>query len=206
MRVVALWRYPVKSMQGEPLEAATIGELGIVGDRQWALVDLGTGLSLTARRVPELLFGQARLVGDPDDPSVEIELPDGTVTTDGAALSAWLGRDVELRRAGVDGPGRYEIAADFEDEAGSRWIQWDGPERTFHDSGRTQVSVLGTASIGAWDRRRFRGNVLVATSAVDEEATLVGSRVRLGTATLDAVKPIDRCVMTTPPAARRHRS
>ena len=64
MRVVSLWRYPVKSMQGEELEAATFGELGIVGDRQWALVDLGTGLALTARRVPELLFARARLPPD----------------------------------------------------------------------------------------------------------------------------------------------
>jgi len=199
MRVVSLWRYPVKSMQGEELEVATIGERGVVGDRQWALVDLGTGLALTARRVPELLFAAARLVGDPDDPGVEIELPDGTVTTDDAALAAWLGRDVALRRAAAGLSGRYEIAADFEDESGSQWIQWDGPDGTFHDSGRTRVSVLGTGSIGGWDRRRFRGNVVVETSAVGEEEALVGRRITLGSAVLDVVKAIDRCVMTTRP-------
>jgi uncharacterized protein YcbX len=202
MRVVSLWRYPVKSMQGEELEAATIGELGIVGDRQWALVDLGTGLALTARRVPELLFARARLVdtaGDPDGLGVEVELPDGTVTTDDATLSAWLGRAVELRRARTGVTGRYEIAADFEDEAGSPWIEWDGPEDTFHDSGRTRLSVLGTASIGSWDRRRFRGNVLVETDAVNAEQGLLDRRIELGTAVLDVVKPIDRCVMTTRP-------
>ena len=96
MRVVSLWRFPVKSMQGEELATATIDELGIEGDRQWALVDLGTGLALTARRVPELLYATARLVGE----NVEITLPDGTVATDDAALSAWLGRDIELRHAG----------------------------------------------------------------------------------------------------------
>lgn len=199
MRVVSLWRYPVKSMQGEELDAATIGERGITGDRQWALVDLGTGLALTARRVPELLFGAARLVGDPDDPAVSITLPDGTVTTDDAALSAWLGRRVELRRAGAGVTGRYEIAADFEDESGSEWFQWDGPDGTFHDSGRTRVSILGTGSIGTWDRRRFRGNVVVETSVVGAEEALVERRVALGSAVLDVVKPIDRCVMTTRP-------
>ncbi len=56
MHVVSLWRFPVKSMQGEELQTADIGELGITGDRQWALVDRSTGLALTARRVPELLF------------------------------------------------------------------------------------------------------------------------------------------------------
>jgi uncharacterized protein len=196
VRVTSLWRYPVKSMQGEELEAATVDELGIRGDRQWALVDLATGLALTARRVPELLYARARLVGDDD---VEIELPDGTVTTDDSALSAWLGRDVELCHAGAGITGRYEIAADFEDEAGSPWVQWDGREGTFHDSGRTRLSLLGTASIGGWDRRRFRGNVWVETAIVDEEQHLIGRRVELGTTVLDVVKPIDRCVMTTRP-------
>jgi MOSC domain-containing protein len=196
VRVVSLWRYPVKSMQGEEVDHATVGELGIRGDRQWALLDLGTGLALTARRMPQLLFARSRLLGDDE---VEIELPDGTVTSDDAELSAWLGRGVELRHAGAGITGRYEIAADFEDETGSPWFQWDGPEGTFHDSGRTRVSVLGTASIGTWDRRRFRGNVLVETTAVDEEQHLVGTRVALGTTVLDVVKPIDRCVITTRP-------
>ena len=35
MEVVGLWRYPVKSLQGEPLDAATVGADGVVGDRQW---------------------------------------------------------------------------------------------------------------------------------------------------------------------------
>ena len=47
-RVTGIWRYPVKSMQGEPLDRADVGPAGIVGDRQWALVDLDTGLALTA--------------------------------------------------------------------------------------------------------------------------------------------------------------
>ena len=199
MRVVSLWRYPVKSMQGEELEAASIGELGIVGDRQWALVDVGTGLALTARRAPDLLFASARLVGDPTAPDVAIELPDGTVTTDDDALSSWLGRAVELRRAGGGTAGRYEIAVDFEDEAGSPWFQWDGPDDTFHDSGRTRVSILGTGSIGTWERRRFRGNVVVETDAARAEETWLDRRVALGSAVLEVVKPIDRCVMTTRP-------
>ena len=199
MRVVSLWRYPVKSMQGEELEAVTICDRGIVGDRQWALVDRATGLSLTARRVPELLFARARLVGDAEEPDVEIELPDGSVTTDDAALSAWLGRDVSLHRAATGVTGRYEIAADFEDESGSPWFEWDGPPDTFHDSGQTRLSVLGTGSVGSWDRRRFRGNVLVETAVAGAENDLLDHRVALGSAVLDVVKRIERCVMTTRP-------
>ncbi len=37
--VVALWRYPVKSMMGEELNAAVVTERGLLGDRAYALLD-----------------------------------------------------------------------------------------------------------------------------------------------------------------------
>jgi len=193
VRVVELWRYPVKSLQGERLESAFVGTAGIIGDRQWAIVDLATGLTLTARREPALLFAAARWAG-PDE--VVIELPDGSVAADDAALSAWLGRPVELRRPGESAT--YETVVDFEDEAASEWVQWQGPTWSFHDSTRTQVSIVTTGSIGAWDPRRFRANVVVAADVGDEQG-LVGSEVRLGEAVLDVVKTIGRCVVTTRP-------
>ena len=52
MRVAELWRYPVKSLQGERLTSADVGPEGLAGDRQWALFDVSTGYGLTARRVP----------------------------------------------------------------------------------------------------------------------------------------------------------
>ena len=97
MRVLELWRYPVKSLQGELLTEAHVGPLGIPRDRGWALFDRDTGLGLTARRAPELLFGAARVRPDGE---VEVVLPDGTVTADDAVLSAWLGRPVTLRASG----------------------------------------------------------------------------------------------------------
>src|SRR5713101_8341711 len=41
--VVGLWRYPVKSMMGKELNAAEVTERGLVGDRQFAVVDASTG-------------------------------------------------------------------------------------------------------------------------------------------------------------------
>ena len=37
--VVSLWRYPVKSMMGEELNATKVTERGLVGDRAYALID-----------------------------------------------------------------------------------------------------------------------------------------------------------------------
>src|SRR5262249_36216707 len=88
VQVVELWRFPVKSCQGEQLDAVDVGPDGIVGDRAYALFDLDTGFGLTARRVPELLLASARLVeGD-----LVVTLPDGTESTDARVLSDWLGR------------------------------------------------------------------------------------------------------------------
>jgi hypothetical protein len=192
VRVLGLWRYPVKSMQGEELSAAEIGDLGLTGDRQWAVVDTETGLALTGRREPALLFARARLDGGAD---VTIDLPDGSTATSDDDLTAWLGHPVELRRARASEHGRFEIAADFEAEESSEWVQWDGPDGTFHDSGRTRVSLISAGAMGGWAWRRFRANVVID----GDETELVGHRLGVGSAELEVVKRIARCVMTTRP-------
>jgi hypothetical protein len=190
VRVLELWRYPVKSLQGERLDAADVGTQGITGDRQWALFDRSTGYGLTARRVPDLLFASGRLRADG---GVEVVLPDGTVTTDDGALSDWLGRPVTLRAAEAErGPRHYENP----DDAEAVWDAFEGASGAFHDSSRTRVSLVSTGTLGSWDRRRFRANVLLDGSGEDD---LVGSTVRLGTAVLDVLKQVDRCVMVTRP-------
>jgi uncharacterized protein YcbX len=193
-RVTALWRYPVKSMQGEALTTASIGPRGIVGDRHWAVVDTDTGLGLTGRRAPELLFASAALDGD----GVRITLPDGTIATDDAVLSAWLGRPVTLTEASDTASGTFEIGLAPDDDADRdptvEWYQWEGPVGTFHDSTRTQVSIIGAATVGEWDMRRFRPNVVIDGTGEDD---WVGAGLRLGGAVVDVSKQIDRCVMTT---------
>ena len=110
LRVAEVWRYPVKSLGGEVVDAAVVGEHGVTGDRQWALFGVGTGFGLTARRVPELLHVTARCTADG---GVQVVLPDGTPTADDAALSAWLGRSVVLRPASsTAGRPRYESPDD----------------------------------------------------------------------------------------------
>jgi uncharacterized protein YcbX len=194
MRVSQLWRYPVKSLAGQRVEQADVGPLGIAGDRGFGLVDLDTGLVLTARRVPELLFAAAELDASADA-AARVRLPDGTVAADDAALSAWLRRRVQLRRPAPDEQGRYEIARN-DDRPDGEWMQWDGPEGVFHDSGRARLSIVSEAGLGGWDVRRFRANVVVAGG---DERALVGERVRIGGVELEVVKEIDRCVMVTRP-------
>jgi uncharacterized protein YcbX len=57
-RVAALWRYPVKSMAGERVDAADVSWHGLAGDRRWAFIRDGQVRSgfpwLTIRELPEL--------------------------------------------------------------------------------------------------------------------------------------------------------
>jgi hypothetical protein len=55
--VVSLWRYPVKSMMGEELNAVEVMERGLLGDRAYALIDGSDG---KARRPPRIR-GNGRL-------------------------------------------------------------------------------------------------------------------------------------------------
>lgn len=196
MQVIELWRYPVKSMGGERLSSATVGELGIEGDRGWGIYDVETSTVLTARRAPSLLFASARLV----DGDVTVRLPDGAeYSSDEAdgALSGWLERRVELRRAGDDG-GTFENPMDFENDAD--WVSWTGPGGAWHDSKWSRISLASTGSLGDWDVRRFRTNVIVDGAGEDD---FVGDHIRIGDdadgVELAVFKKIDRCVMITRP-------
>ena len=192
--MLELWRYPIKSLQGELLQETQVGPLGIPGDRHWALFDRETGFGLTARRVPDLLFASGRMR---PDGTVEVVLPDGTVTRDEDVLSGWLGRRVELREASEgDAAPIYEAPVDEDVFDPAEWTQWMGAPGPFHDSPRIRLSVVSTGTLGTWDRRRFRANVVVDGAGEDDlqgsEATVGEVRVRFG-------GPIARCVMTTRP-------
>jgi uncharacterized protein len=179
MHVAELCRYPVKSLQGERLESVPFTADGLEGDRRFAIFDSETGLGLTARRVPALLFGSARLL---DGGALEITLPDGSIARDDGALADWLGTRAALRSSDEHIARRYENPLDFERESTSDWARFDGADRAFHDSPDVRVSLLSTATIGSWDRRRFRPNVLLDGDGEDE---LVGAKVALGSAILD---------------------
>jgi hypothetical protein len=190
VRVVELWRYPVKSLQGEPLERCRVTADGVEGDRAWALFDPATGYGLTARRVPELLFASARLQADG---SVAVLGPHGEPLESAKDVGEWLGRPVELRAASEEAASNrlYENVVDPAREDGA-WESFRGASGAFHDSGEVRVSLVSTASLDGWDRRRFRANVVFEGASED---LLLGSRVRLGSAELAVGKRISRCVM-----------
>lgn len=101
--VKEIWRYPVKSMQGERLEETMLAKSGIPFDRGWALRD-ATETITSAKKIAALLNCKARYLEGTNAgtvPHVEITLPDGsTVRSDDAGVNARLtealGQEVTL--------------------------------------------------------------------------------------------------------------
>jgi uncharacterized protein YcbX len=100
-----IWRHPVKSMEGERIERAWLGENGIPGDRAWAVRDEERGGIRGAKKIPRLMECRARYASEPSAsgpaPAPEITLPGGAVVraSDASAaerISAAVGRRVTL--------------------------------------------------------------------------------------------------------------
>ncbi len=109
--VAALWRYPVKSMMGEELNASAITDRGLLGDRRFAVVDRATGKVGGAKNPRKwgnffdfrATYSEPPRVGEMA-PRVRIALPDGAEVTTGQGdleqvLSRVFGRDVALEEA-----------------------------------------------------------------------------------------------------------
>lgn len=92
--VKAIYRYPVKSMQGQQIEAAMLTPKGIPLDRGWAVKNERTGNIQGAKRFAGLMQCTAHYLDGTDAglvPHVAITFPDGTVmNSDDAAINASL--------------------------------------------------------------------------------------------------------------------
>lgn len=212
MNVVGLWRYPVKSMMGEELNAAEVTERGLVGDRQFAVVDTETGKIAGAKNPRKWgNFFDFRAVYD--ESAVRITLPDGTVATSEQPelpriLSNALGREVAFAQAQTgQESSAEEYWPDMEGlEHRDTVTDWELPPGTFFDL--AIIHLLTTATIerlralypaGRFDVRRFRPNIVVASEGDGFlENDWVGRTVSLGEEVrLRITEPCPRCVMTT---------
>lgn len=221
--VVSLWRYPVKSMMGEELNAAEVTDRGLVGDRVYALRDPSNGKVVSAknpRKWAKLFDFRAALAESPRArehiPPVRINLPNGGIVTSeqkelNQVLTTALGREVTFATAAPETPSLEEYWPDMEGLAHRETVTDEAmPAGTFFDL--AVVHVLTTATIdrlrelypqGRFEVRRFRPNIVLQPASAEKEfvenawvgrTLVIGDEVRL-----NVTGPCPRCVMTTLP-------
>jgi uncharacterized protein len=211
-------------MMGEELNAAEVTGRGLLGDRQFAVVDASTGKVAGAknpRKWGNFFDFHAAYVEPPETgstlPAVRLTLPDGSVVTSeqpdlAQILSDALGREVAFAQAQQDeASSAEEYWPDVEGlEHRDTVTEWELPEGTFFDL--AVVHLLTTATIerlralypeGRFEVRRFRPNIVVETGPQEQgfvENDWIGHTVAIGDEVrLQITGPCPRCVMTTLP-------
>ncbi|HEX7900925.1 MAG TPA: MOSC N-terminal beta barrel domain-containing protein [Planctomycetota bacterium] len=154
MFVAQLWRYPVKSMAGEPLEEAEVRLDGLRGDRVVHVRD-ARGV-VTARYRPDLLSHKGRLG------------PDGEPLIDG---SPWTSVDLPgLRLVRDDTTERFDILPLL--------VATDGAIAAFgHDGRRLRPNVVigGVDGLAerSWEGKRLRiGDVVIRLADLRERCVM----------------------------------
>jgi uncharacterized protein len=228
-RVLALRRYPVKSMLGEDLRQVSIDRRGVVGDRAYGLIDVETQKVVSVKR-PRRWARMFELRAITTGGTVEVQFPDGSSVSIGDAgladrLSDFLGRAVSVAstppegatfdevwarelKNGVDPmlgmPSRTEDGEEIIDNG-----QFMSVSGNFSNGGA--IHIVTTSSVqrlatlspqSRFDAFRFRPNIVVETDGSEfVENDWPGQVLRIGDVELRVVIPTPRCVMTTLPQA-----
>ncbi len=171
-QIEAIFRFPVKSMAGEPLDVATLGWHGLDGDRRLAfrrLDERGGFPWLSASKLPDLILftPQRREDGNSEALPTHVRTPEGEeMPLFGEALAAEVGR-----RCGAPVQ-MMQLKHGIFDEASISVITSD------------TVREIGRLAGRSADIRRFRPNIVVrSTRAVPfEEDQWLGGVLTFGEA------------------------
>ena len=204
MRVVRLYRHPVKGLSPEPLKSASLVEGGhFPCDRLFALENGPSGFDPAApAHLPKIKFlmlmrngALAALATRYDDAmktlTIErqgepvaqgrLDRPDGRAAIE-AYLTTFLGEEIR-------GPVRLLAAPD-----GHRFM--DSKSGFVSLINLSSVEAIAEAAGKSVDPLRFRANIHLADMEPWAETEFVGKTLTLGDAKLEVVKMIDRCAAT----------
>jgi uncharacterized protein YcbX len=190
--VAALWRWPVKSMGGERLNALRVNGRGVGGDRTHAVFHehKGEWRPLTAREAPRLLAWQAAYPFNVDGGLDPARPPFAVVVAPDGHRYRW--GDPRLRHALEDDLGRPVRLV--RDVAGMP----DLP-RTLLVTLQPTLDTLGQELGGPIDLRRFRTNLHldIAAAPFSELGWEGGELTFAGGVRLKLLHPCERCAIPT---------
>ena len=214
LRLSALYRYPLKSGKGEPLQQIGLDKLGLLGDRRWMLVDEASGRFLTQRAVAKMSQLSAlwnstggltlssrgyatldvALPGDADLRGVTLWRDTLRVPDAGDEAAAWVSAFIGKPTRLVYMP----LARARSTESG---YGQDDDQVGFADG--YPLLLIGQASLDDLCARigrpmemlRFRPNLVIEGGEAFAEDGW--KRLRIGDVEFRVVKPCSRCILTT---------
>jgi uncharacterized protein YcbX len=186
-KVTSIWRYPVKSMMGEEMNACYMTEKGVLGDRAYALVGTSTGKLVNAKnplKWPNMFEYRASFTVPPDPaqalPPARITFPDGSHGLSkeehmNQRLSESFGKPLQIIKASNKEIQFEGYIPDIEELANKNTVfTRTSPKGTFFDI--AMVHILTTATLNRIrhlipesriEVRRFRPNLVI--DVPDEE-------------------------------------
>lgn len=194
-KIKELWRYPVSSVTGEPLDEVSVSAAGMDGDRRYALVDAETGIVAHPerdRRWQKAVFVKSRTA---PSGAIEVQVPDhGWLSVEApglaAALTAFFEFAVEARP--------YERSAAAGEATSFAVDRYDvSPLHLLTSASVDHLKSLHPA--GNPDRRRFRPNIFMDTEsdiAGFAELGWIDKPIRLGDLDGTVIAPTKRCGFT----------
>ena len=222
--VASVWRYPVKSMGGEELEASEVTDCGLPATAPLCGWSMPGSVRSSAPKNPPRKWTNSARIPEPASPSRpgrrgpgrrhKIMTPGGDTLETGQPgfderISAMVGRPVRLASAAGEAPQIEGYWPDYDWlESRDEVFEVKLPPGTFFDG--AVVHLLTTATLNAlhalrpssrFELPRFRPNIVVALPDGAEgfpENDWAGHTLRIGDEVRLAVsEPCPRCVMTT---------
>ncbi len=213
VKITQLISYPIKSCAGISHESVVIDALGLVGDRQWMLVD-SDGLFLSQRKHPTLALVQPRLTTEnlilnaPGMRSLTIDLQGNHGTTEvkvwqdslmadtfSQEVDRWftdyLGIPVHLVHYGQQS--FRQIDPDFAQQGQAVAFADGYPILVTHEASLEQLNEVLSAPIGM---ERFRPNIVVCSTQPAWNELQWQQLINSSGQIIQLVKPCARCVMT----------
>lgn len=222
MRLTSVHTYPIKSCHRIDHDGPVqVEPWGLAGDRRWLVVD-PDGVLVTQRETPQMTRvrpeprpGGGLVLRSPDLPDLVVPEPSGVdlvqvavwegrlaATPAGEDAARWLTKllDRPVRLVWLDDPTRRPVDPAYGKPTDRVSFADAYPLLLTNTASLDELNgwMLAAGTLEApLPMTRFRPNVVVSGAQPWAEDDWVGRRLRIGAVTFRAVKPCDRCVMTT---------
>ena len=199
MRIESLWHYPIKGVGGNAINRTTlsIGQT-LPGDRRYALsagnlkaAQAGDGVWLQKAHFLQLMQTESLA-------ALKCRLDGDIVTIEGSGIDGFKGNLTILG----DRAKCLKFIANFLQIRDPKTLRihqiYNG---AFTDQPEPLISIAGNASLAAFaaatqtepDTRRFRLNIVIATTTAFAENQWGGTKLQMGEAVIEIMDNVERC-------------